>query len=87
MENYLFFIVIFVACLLVVVSHCFQITKVSLLRKKGIFPKKGMESEADVIRLLKLGERDAAVICYRLVHKTSLIKSEAGVKSIESEFN
>jgi hypothetical protein len=39
------------------------------LQRKGDYPKKGDEREADVLRLLKGGEFALAVRCYRAVHK------------------
>jgi hypothetical protein len=38
------------------------------LRVDGIYPAEGTETQADIDRLLKLGHRDMAALCYSSVH-------------------
>jgi ribosomal protein L7/L12 len=52
-------------------------------RNRGIYPKEGEESDADVIRLLKAGEKILAIRCYREIHKVGLRDAKEAVERID----
>jgi ribosomal protein L7/L12 len=59
--------------------------KVEALRARGIYPEEGAASEADVLRLLKCGEKIMAIRCYREIHKVGLKEAKEAVEQLETE--
>ncbi|MEI6861227.1 MAG: hypothetical protein WCL04_03150 [Verrucomicrobiota bacterium] len=62
-------LVVLIASAVVAVGYLDAAQKVASLRARGIYPHKGLETEADVLRLLNLGHEVCAVRCYRSLHK------------------
>ncbi len=62
-------VVALIASAVAAVGYLNAARKVAALRARGIYPHKGLETEADVLRLVKLGHEVWAVRCYRSLHK------------------
>jgi ribosomal protein L7/L12 len=57
--------------------------KAEELRARGIYPAKGKETDADVLNLLKAGEKIMAIRCYRSIHRVGLKEAKEAVEAIE----
>lgn len=66
--------VIAVLISLVILMDMARALRLSLMRSKGLFPKKGAETIDDVANMLKSGQRYDAIYCYRLIHKKVSLK-------------
>jgi ribosomal protein L7/L12 len=53
--------------------------KIRKLRDAGIYPQAGLESDADVDRLIQLGMRVEAIKVYRTVHRVGLKEAREAV--------
>jgi ribosomal protein L7/L12 len=53
------------------------------LRARGQYPQEGKEREADVLSLLKAGEKVMAIRCYRALHRAGLRDAKKAVELIE----
>jgi ribosomal protein L7/L12 len=53
------------------------------LQESGGYPLEGREQDADVLRLLKSGEKILAIRCYRSVHKVGLKEAKDAVEQME----
>jgi len=56
--------------------------KVVNARNQGIYPEEGDETDEDVLRLLKVGEKILAIRCYREIHKVGLKEAKEAVERI-----
>jgi ribosomal protein L7/L12 len=53
--------------------------KIKRLRDAGIYPQAGLETDADVDRLIRLGMRAEAIKVYRTVHGVGLREAKEAV--------
>jgi hypothetical protein len=65
-----------------IVSLIYVEISIIRLRKKGIYPTKGLASMADVERLLALGYPGWAMRCYREVHRCSLRSAKEAIEKL-----
>jgi len=56
--------------------------KVAAARAKGVYPSKGNESQSDVIRLVRAGEKTLAIRCYRTLHKVGLKEAKDAIERL-----
>jgi len=55
------------------------------LRRQGIYPKPGLASHQDVLRLVALGRTVSAIRCFRELHGGSLKQAKAAISAIAQE--
>ncbi len=79
-------IYLFTACIFTI-GRIYSLIKIAWLRKKGIYPLKGMESLEYVKKLLTQGEFALAIKCYRKIYgnNISLKGAKESVLAIKSE--
>lgn len=77
--------VLAIVVIVLVASGAAARKKVASLRTHGVYPKAGAASEADVLRLLKSGEKIMAIRCYREIHKVGLKEAKEAVELLETE--
>jgi hypothetical protein len=53
------------------------------LRARGLYPEAGKETDADVLKLLKAGEKIAAIRCHRALHGVGLKEAKEAVGALE----
>ena len=58
--------------------------KVAALRAIGVYPVKGKETDADVLRLLKTGNKMDAIKCYRSIHGVGLKEAKDAVELLKT---
>ena len=58
--------------------------KVAALRASGVYPEKGKETDADVLRLLKTGNKIEAIKCYRSIHSVGLKEAKDAVELLKT---
>lgn len=51
-------------------------------RWSGLLPPKGRATMADVVRLVRAGERIAAIRCYREIHRVSLAEAKKAIERL-----
>jgi ribosomal protein L7/L12 len=61
----------------------FSAKRAESLRARGLYPETGKETDADVIKLLKAGEKIMAIRCYRALHHAGLKEAKEAVEAIE----
>lgn len=59
--------------------------RIMALRGKGLYPKVGQASDADMMRLLQNDHRILAMRCYREVHGCSLREAQAAVAKLATD--
>ena len=55
------------------------------LREAGIYPVQGLETEADIDRLLGLGHKIEAIKVYRALHRVGLKEAKEAVEERQRE--
>ena len=66
----------------VVVSYAFVATRDSTARRSGLLPQVGTATMADVERLVRAGERIAAIRCYREIHHVGLAEAKKAIDDL-----
>ncbi len=55
---------------------------VARLRRTGVYPLEGMETDGDVRRLMEMGHKIEAIKVYRAVHHTDLKTAKEAVEKL-----
>lgn len=76
-------------CFIFVIVFCFAVAKwrTAALRKKGIYPKIGSATMADVENLARAGHRILAIRVYREIHTVSLREARKAVAKLGASSN
>ncbi len=64
-----------------VIAHLWSLLRVGRLRRRGLYPKRGGATMADVERLLEAGYSGYAMRCYREIHGGSLASTKEAVRT------
>jgi len=59
--------------------------KIESLRRRGIYPLAGQESEADIERLIQMNRKIEAIKVYRTVHGVDLKTPKQAIDKLASE--
>jgi ribosomal protein L7/L12 len=65
-----------------VVSFAFVAVRDSAARRSGLLPPAGRATMADVERLVRAGERIAAIRCYREIHHVGLAQAKKAIDEL-----
>lgn len=77
-------IIVSLVSALIIIGRILAERKVAALRASGLYPKKGEETEADVVRLIERGEPVFAMRCYRSLHNVSLREARIRIVALSN---
>ncbi|UCG52926.1 MAG: hypothetical protein JSW58_05040 [Candidatus Latescibacterota bacterium] len=60
-------------------------SKIERLRRAGVYPLPGQESDRDVERLIRLGRKIEAIKVYRTIHHVDLRTARQAVEALERQ--